>query len=260
MSSAPLLVYMTGMLACLLGAGCRAPDPDALLRRHDLDGAATAWEQVHGERVSLDHTVADILAQRAATDPGITMPVVLDTLDAVRTLDATAHPGTEALDTGFDRLADLLGAAEILAAPPFLVVVGRSETRLDKDPYLGGALPWARGRVVGWARRDAAAFGARIDADPPLRLVTVLARDATGAVSIGLEHREGAWWTLNAADAHTAARLVAAAANLSLGADALARRYGKGLVPIPDPSDVPASPGPSSPRPPSAPPASPSPP
>lgn len=213
----------------LLLLACRGPDPDALLRKHDLDGAAAAWTARTGEVVSFDHTVADILAQRAAHDPAITTAYVVEALAAARLLDLCPRRGLAGLDLGFTGMEQVFGAAQALADGPLLVAVGRSSVVSDRDPYLGGPLPFANGRIVGWASADAPDLGRRIDAEPPLRLVTVSLRDGRDGFCLTAEHRPDGWWATAASDGAVAARLLTAAGSTE-PAEALRARLGPGLV------------------------------
>ena len=158
---------MAPMFALLLS--CARPDPDVLLRAHDLDGASAAWATRHGQELDIDHPVADILSRRAVTDPTITAATVAETMRAVRLLEAGKATGVIGLDLPVDQLEAWLGAVETLLVPPLLVVAGRSDGALDKDPYPGGALPWQRGRLIGFATQGLAALGALVDhaAAPP---------------------------------------------------------------------------------------------
>lgn len=225
--------------------GCRAadPDPDALLRRHDLDGAAAAWEARTGTPLDADHPVADILATRAGRDPSVDTADVADALDAVHLLEGLAL-GLKSVDLPVPSMEALFGAMEAASPPPRLVVVGRAETRLDRDPWLhGGALPWRGGRVVGWAREDLAALGARIDRDPPPRTTSIAFRAGSGAGPTGtlwlvVRRDPGAWWALSASDPEAAGRLIEAAGRRASG-----RPAGEGTAaPPPAVVDPPVSP------------------
>jgi hypothetical protein len=213
----------------ILLLACRAADPDALLRRHDLDGASAAWTAKTGEEVDLDHTVADILAQRAAHDPSVTTAYTIEAVTAARLLDSCPRRGLATLDIGFASLASVFQAAEALANGGVRVAVGRSTLVSDRDPYMGGPLPFASGRIVGWAGADAAAFGRAVDAEPPLRLVTVALRDQNGAFCFTAEHRPDGWWSTATSDAPAAARLLAAAERAE-PKEALLQRFGAGLT------------------------------
>ncbi len=217
------------MLALLLS--CARPDPDALLRAHDLDGASAAWAAIHGEALDIDHPVADILSRRAVTDPAITAATVAETMRAVRLLEAGKATGVTGLDLPVDQLAPWLGAVEALALPPLLVVAGRSDGALDKDPYQGGALPWQRGRLIGFATHGLTALGARVDEAAAPRLVTLRLQDQTGDLLLTFAPLDGIWWTTAASDARAGARLVLAG-NLAVeeGTAAAVARYGKGVV------------------------------
>lgn len=191
--------------------GCADPDPDALLRRHDLDGAAAAWAARHGgQRLDVDHAAAEALATRASTDPTITAATVADAMEAVRLLDANPL-GAKDVDSPFPSMSALCGAVERAFPGPWLVAVGRPEVRTDKDPYsAGAALPWTGGRVAGWARTDLAAFGARIDADPPARKGVLAIRTGAGDFWVLLRRDPDGWWVLGASDLDAARRLLGA--------------------------------------------------
>lgn len=218
------------LLALLLA--CAKPDPDAALRRHDIDGAAAAWKALHGEEVDLNHGLVDVLATRSEGDPTITMAYTLDALDAARLLDRGPRRGTGSLDTGFEKLETVLAGAAALASGPWLFAVGRSEHPGDADPYVNGALPCSLGRIVGWTRTDAAALGRTVDGNPPGRLVTLALRDTTGDLWITMEHRPGSWWTTASSDPAAAARVIAAGERYAEGGAArVTERYGAGLIP-----------------------------
>ncbi|MFN7143169.1 MAG: hypothetical protein ACK4YP_05290 [Myxococcota bacterium] len=216
----------------LLLAACGAPDPDALLHKGDLDGATVAYAERAGAPLDVEHPVAEILAGRARSDATVTTGAIADAMDAVRFLEQAPIIRTQGLDLTFDRFEDLGAALDVLAEGDALLVVGRSEGLGDKDPYLmGGALPWKGGRVVGWARRDMKAFGKSIDANPPPKVLVVGVRDATGAVYVNVERRDGVWAALSSSDAKAAARLVLAAdAVRDYTGPALRTREGGGFV------------------------------
>lgn len=216
-----------------------APDPDALLRAGDLDGVAVAWEALHGTALDVRHPAAQALAIRAPRDPSITAATLVDTLLAIRFLENAPLTRTETLDFTFTSLADFGAALDVLADGPAMMAVGRSETRADKDPYTTNApLPWKGGRLVGHARKPASgasgafeAFGATVDANPPVKLVTIGLADSTGMVYISIERREGRWFVLGTSDAHVGARLVLASETVrESGAAVLREREGRGFV------------------------------
>lgn len=228
------LVAVLGLLAggAALGACTPAPDPDALLRRHDLSGAEAAWKQLHGEEIDLNHHVVDVLAQRAASDPSITMASTLDALEAARLLDRVPTRGMGSVDIGFDSLESVLGAAGAIAKAPALVVVGRSATPADKDPYEGGPLPWRSGVLVGWTRADPSVLGRETDKLNPTRLVTIAMQDQTGALWLTVHHQDGLWWATASTDAPACARVLGAGATFtSGGVEAVRAKYGRGLLP-----------------------------
>lgn len=191
--------------------GCEPRDPDALLRNGDLAGAAEA-AAARGAPLDVDHPIAEILALRARTDATITAGTLAEAVAAARLLEQGPILRTAPLDLSFARLGDLGAVLAALAEGTPMFAVGRSEARSDKDPYLlGGALPWKGGRLVAWGSAELAAVGAKVDADPPAKLVTVGVADATGALWLGLERREGAWWVVHTSDREAGARLVLAA-------------------------------------------------
>ncbi len=229
----------------LLAFACSGPpDPDARLRAGDLDGAAAAWQSVHGVPLDIAHPAAVSLAARAPRNPAVTTALLADTLDAVRFLEQAPVKLTQALDLTFDRLADLGAALDILGVGPTLLVVGRSETPVDPDPYTTNAdLPWKGGRLVGFAFTEVTsgsppaapgplqAFGARVDANPPANLVTLGLRDGTGEVYLNAERGQGTWVVISASNAGVGARLVLAAESVhDYGAATLRERQGRGVV------------------------------
>lgn len=195
---------------------CADPDPDALLRAGRLDEAARALAIPPGSPADLDHPVAEILARRAATDPAVTAVDVARTVAAVRALEAVPRLGLRAVDMPFPSARALAAAAAHLGRGPTLLVFGRSETGADRDPLLGGDLPWSRGRLMGFATADLARLGAEVDHAAPARLVTVVAQDDTGSLFLTAERRPDGWW------GHTSSHPTAAARWLLL-ADALDR-------------------------------------
>ncbi len=217
------------MLVLLLA--CAPVDPDARLRAHDLDGAAAAWTARTGTPLDTDHVVADILSRRSVTDPGVTSATVAETMRAVRLIESGKATTLAALDLPVDRLGAWLGVVEQLALGPVLVVAGRSDGALDKDPYQGGALPWKRGRIIGFASVDLASLGGLIDDAAAPRLVTLRLQDQTGDLALTLAPLDGIWWTTGASDAVAGARLVLAG-NLGVekGVPAAVAQYGTGLV------------------------------
>jgi hypothetical protein len=232
------------LTSLLLVFACSGPpDPDARLRAGDLDGAAAAWQSVHGVPLDIAHPAAVALAARAPRNPAITTVVLAATVDAVRFLDKAPATRTEALDLTFDRLADLGAALDILGVGPTLLVVGRSRTPVDPDPYTTNAdLPWRGGRLVGFASGAPSgpppaapgpieAFGATVDANPPAKLVTFGIRDGTGHVYMNAERQYGIWVVISASNARVAARLLLAADSVrDYGAATLRERRGRGVV------------------------------
>jgi hypothetical protein len=188
------------MWSLALVFACSTPDPDALLRAHDLDGASAAWAKAHGSPLDTDHVVADVLSRRSARDPSITARSLAETMEAIRALEGAPRARARQVDHPFERWEDVMAGAAALGQPPMLVAVGRSETPADQDPFTGGALPFSEGRLVGFARRGAGegpealiALGRELDADPPTKLVTVVVRTARGEVALFVV-REGTGW------------------------------------------------------------------
>ncbi|MDP2311094.1 MAG: hypothetical protein Q8P18_34055 [Pseudomonadota bacterium] len=229
------------MLAILLLVlACKSPpDPDARLRAGDLEGAAVAWEALHGSPLDVAHPAAVSLAARAPRDPSITAALLVDTLEAVRLLEQAPVKRTEELDLTFDRFTDLGAALDALAEGPAMVAVGRSETFADRDPYTTDApLPWKGGRLVGFALTPSIppagpfeALGAALDANPPAKLVTVGVSDVSGILYLNVERRDGTWWAISASNGRAGARLVLAAASVrDYGGATLRERQGGGFV------------------------------
>lgn len=230
------------LLSLLLALACSAPsapDPDARLRAGDLQGTAAAWEAVHGAPLDVVHPAAEALAARAPRDPSITAAVLVESLDALRLLEDAPVKRTEVLDLTFDRLADLGAALQALGEGPTMFAVGRSESPMDRDPYTTDAeLPWKGGRLVGYAYTvpggasgTFAALGAKVDANPPAKLVTIAARDATGSVFLNVQRQGDIWSVISASNAHVGARLLLAASAVhDYGESTLRERQGRGIV------------------------------
>lgn len=209
----------------LWALACADPDPDALLRQGRLEeaGAAAGFDPAA--------PVAQILAGRARRDPSITVATVREAIAAVTLLDGAPQTRTQTLDVPIERLADLGAAADVLAEGARRMAIGRSETLADQDPWTHAVpLPWKGGRLVGSATTNLESLGARLDADPPVKLVTVGLEDTTGRVYITLQHRDGEWDPVSASDAEAGARLaLAAGAVRDYGGAALRARMGGGL-------------------------------
>jgi hypothetical protein len=216
-------------------------DPDGLLRKGELAGAAHAWE-VAGNPV-IDTTLAgvDALGRRARLDPTVTLPLLAEVTPALRLLERFPQAKTRQLDVPIEKLADLGAALDALATPPAVWVVARSSNLADKDPWTeGGALPWKAGRLVGFAPAASTssftapsmeALGAMVDADPPSKLVSLAMADATGEVFVTIEREGGAWFSISTTDQPSAARLMLAAGDIrDYGATALRAREGGGFV------------------------------
>jgi hypothetical protein len=225
----------------LFSLACSAPpDPDARLRAGDLPGAAAAWEAKNGAPLDVAHPVAVVLSLRAPRDPSITTATIAETVAVTRFLESMPAVRSKPLDLVFDHMADLGAALDALAMPPALVVVGRSENASDTDPFTSprALLPWKGGRIVTWASVAAGAapgafeaLGALIDANPPVNLVTIAMRDATGHLHLTMELRAGAWFAAGASDAYVGARVVLAADSVrDFGGAALRVKQGAGFV------------------------------
>lgn len=217
--------HIGGVLLALLLA-CSPPDPDALLRAEDLPGVAAAWEKAYGVSLDVAHPIAPVLARRARVDPSVTAADLARALTHVALLDAVPRLGLRGVDLSFPTAASLLGAAELLARGTPRVAVGRSENAMDRDPMEGGALPWARGRVCGYATGALVPVGALVDREAPPKLVTFVVEDDTGPLMITAEWRSDGWWSHSSNDPEAAARLLLAADVLATeGAAAVRARY-----------------------------------
>lgn len=187
---------------------CAAPDPDALLRAHDLAGAAAAWSRTHEEVLDTRYPAADVLSRRSATDPAITMQLVVETVDAMKFLDTAPQVGLKNVDLPLERLADLGACTPAMLKSPWLVAIGRSETPADADPYEGGPLQWKRGRLVGFAStaETVAALYAAVDKDPPPRLTTIAVRADGSSFFMYFGRRDGGWTLATTTDVALATR------------------------------------------------------
>jgi hypothetical protein len=198
----------------LSALACSRPDADALFRAHDYAAAEAAWEAEHGEAIHLSETISDVILLR---DPRATVTEAAPLVRAWRLLEDAPVRSRMELEEPFETFGGLIDGARRAAAHPLELVVGRSEARSDGDPYLAGSpLPFAGGRIHGlqtWhtapvpgndtnARRDD--LPARIDANPPARLLTVALRDASGALYLWAEHTPDGWM-LKAASSFAAA-------------------------------------------------------
>lgn len=190
-------------------AACGGPGADELLRRHDLDGAAAAWEKQTGAPLDVDHRVADVLSTRAAKDPTITVALLAGTMEAVRLLERAPDRGSKVVDRPFDSFSTLGGAIEKVARGSFVVAVGRSELPSDRDPYFAnGDLPWSGGRLVGWERDKLDTLARTLEDRPPVRLVTIALRDSSCEQFLFVERAHDAWWVRSATDPNAAAALL----------------------------------------------------
>jgi hypothetical protein len=214
-------------LSLFVLVACQPADPDALLHAGRLEEAAAAATPP----VDVSSRAAQVLGMRARQDRSVTIAVLREAVAAVRLLDESPATRTQKLDVPLDRAADLGAVADALGVGATIMAVGRSETPADPDPWTkAGDLPWARGRVFGYAEHDLAALGARLDANPPVKLVTVGIADQTGAVWFTMQREGDAWETVSASDAEAAARLLLAAGSLrDYGAAGLRERVGEGI-------------------------------
>lgn len=187
---------------------CAAPDPDALLRAHDLDGAAEAWARSHESSLDPRYPASDVLSRRAARDPTITTALVVETVDALKLLDAAPQVGLKNMDLPLERLSDLAVCTPTMLRSPWLVAIGRSDTPADADPYEGGPLQWKRGRLVGFASTADAItrLYAAVDKDPPPRLTTVAVRADASTFFLFLGRRDGGWTLATTTDVDAATR------------------------------------------------------
>jgi hypothetical protein len=203
-----------------------------MLRAQDPAGASRAWEALHGAPLDLDHPAAQVLVARARTDPSVTAATIAETMPAIRLLDGFKRTRNKMIDRPFDTAEILLAGIEAVAEPPLLVAVGRSEIVGEPDPLVpGGALPWNGGRLVGWADHDLAALGASLDANPPARLVTIAARDATGSLYLYAEHTEAGWVVHTASEQAAGIHVMVASEILhDHGREAMVAREGTGLL------------------------------
>lgn len=214
------------MLVLLLACPSAPPDPDALLRAHQLDAWAAAVETRDGVRPDTSLPAADVLARRAAADPSWTSARVAGALHAVTLLNTAPVIGKRALDLSFD-LDPLFAAAEVLSGGQVFVAVGRSENGLDKDIYQGGALTWRDGRLVAWGAAPLAPVAAAVAAEPIPRLLTLAFEDTSGRLTLTAARQATGWWTTAATDAERGADLVLAATlHAEQGAAAVAAKYG----------------------------------
>jgi hypothetical protein len=186
---------------------CTRPDADALFQAHDYAAAEAAWESAHGEPVHLAETISDVILLR---DPRATVAQAAPLVRAWRLLeDAPVRTRLE-VEEPFDSVSALIRGARMASAHPLELVAGRSEARSDGDPYLPGTpLPFAGGRMHGaqaWRTESdvSAELPARIDKNPPARLMTLALRDTTGSLYLWVEHTPDGWM-LKAASSFPAA-------------------------------------------------------
>jgi hypothetical protein len=199
---------MWWILACS-GLGGPTPDPGELLRQGRTDEAVAAYQAAGGTPFAVGHPLAQVLFQRARTDPSVTLGTIAEGVEAASLLDARPRLGLRDLDRPFVSMRALLAGAQAALGPSSYVAVGRSLSRGDKDAHLNGAaLPWQGGRIVGWARGAVAGsfaeLGARIDADPPARLVSIGLRTPARDFWIFVEKNPDGWIAKTSSDPQVA--------------------------------------------------------
>ena len=183
--------------------GCGSPSPDALFQAHDYAGAEAAWARASGEPVHLDETVSDLLLLR---NPKLTVAEAAPAVAAWRLLEDAPVRSRMAVEQPFARVDALIAAAQEVASRPLDLVVGRSEGRGDGDIYVDGTpLPFSGGRMHGWqtwlsrpalgakGAGTGADLSARLEANPPSRLLTLALRDPTGSLWLWAEHTPDGW-------------------------------------------------------------------
>lgn len=231
-------MWFPSLITALLA--CAQPDADALLQSGRVAEAAAAWKDQTGRTVDFGHPAADGLARRAALQHAGTMADVERQMRPVLLLDQTPLRGRLALDLSFPSLGPVLAAAFDLGGT--LVAVGRSQNPAERGVDTGGDLPWSNGRLVGGAEDPAAAraLGARVDAEPPPRLVTVGMTDGSAAVFFTMQRSGDSWLTVASLTPEPAATWINFADFAAhQGVDAARARYGARLtvperpVPIP---------------------------
>jgi hypothetical protein len=194
---------MWWLLACTGALG--TVDPDDLLRAGEGERAVAAWVASGGAEIDLANPLAQVMLTRAPTEPTITLESIAEAIEAAELLDARPRLGLRSLDRPITSMRALLAGAERVLRGPVYVAVGRSLSRGDRDAHLSGAaLPWQGGRIVGWARSTGqgslAALGARIDANPPARLITVGLRGAQRDFWIFVERTPDGWLAKTTSD------------------------------------------------------------
>jgi hypothetical protein len=216
----------------LWALACSRPDADALFRAHDYVAAEAAWEAEHGEAIHLSETISDVILLR---DPRTTVAEAAPLVRAWRLLEDAPVRSRMELEEPFETFRGLIDGARRAAAPPLELVVGRSEARSDGDPYLSGTpLPFAGGRIHGmqtWHTAPVPSAGApasgddlpaRIDANPPARLLTIALRDTSGTLYLWAEHTPDGWMLKAASSFPAADRVLRAMKRLdgyAVGAD-----------------------------------------
>ncbi|GDX82247.1 hypothetical protein LBMAG42_40580 [Deltaproteobacteria bacterium] len=207
-------------------AGCADPpplDPQALLREGKLGEALAAYALGGGDVVPPEHPTAQTLGKRAGSEPWITVPVLVDLTQAAALLESAPQTRLQSVDVSFERWGPMADCTTERLQVPWRIAVGRTALAGDPDPLLAGKpfqnVPYARGRIVGTAsalrptyvdagRSEASALFAGLDVNPPAHRVTVMVTDATGALALNLDRRDGVWWTTSTTDAVAAAEWI----------------------------------------------------
>lgn len=199
------------------------PDPQALLRAGKLTEALEAYAAKGGDVVPAEHATAQTLGKRAATEAWITVPVLVDFTQAAALLESAPQTRLQSVDVSFERWGPMADCTTQSLQVPWRIAVGRTALVGDPDPLESGKpfqnVPYGRGRIVGTAsalkasyvdvgRVEASALFAGIDANPPAHRVTVMVTDATGALALNLDRRDGVWWTTSTTDAVAAAEWI----------------------------------------------------
>ena len=207
--------------------GC-AQSPDELLRAGKLDEAASAWVAAGGERIDTQQPASQALAGLARHDPAVTFSLLAEMAAASSALDKAPMIKLESLDVSFPSWEPLLTCAATALTPPWRIVVARSEVPADGDAGVLKTIdsdpPYAKGRIVGTVANPplsappsqpdstaivrAAALGSKLDANPPVRRVSLLAQGGTAILAIHTEHRDGVWWAISANEAQSGAALI----------------------------------------------------
>lgn len=208
-----------------------ASTPDELLHAGQLDSAAAAWAKQGGEPVDTLQPAVQALAVLAKRTPTLPFSLLAEMSAASAALDRAPMIGLESLDVSFPRWEPLLGCVAGLLTTPWRLVVARSNTPADGDSIsltdLSVDPPYRKGRIVGTvanpplaappgpdhssaiAVAEAARLGAKVDGNPPVRRVTLLAVGGSARLAIHTERRNGEWWAISANEAQSAATVIA---------------------------------------------------